>query len=376
MKILYSGTLDINAGGPATSVYNTLWGLSKQNVDVRLVMYPPSSDGCLAGKKVPVCYTPSPPEHKFAYSCRYKEDVRALGEFDIYHAQGIWQYPTYALIDVARSERKPYLVTPRGMLYPQDIAKSNKWLKKLSLKIRLLKDLNQAACVHVTCREEMEHCRRLGVTSPIAIIPNPIEIKDYIEKKKDDKFRLGYLGRLSPRKNVESLIYAFAALKDIPSDAELLIVGGGDRKYKEFLKREVAHLNLHNVCFSEFVSGAEKDKTFASLSVLALPSEFENFGMVIAEALVRRIPCIATKGAPWQDLEIYGCGWWTEYNQDAITNVVQKAMLTPTEMLKIMGERGKELVCNHYSIETVTDKMKILYEWILGIEDKPDFVYE
>lgn len=74
-------------------------------------------------------------------------------------------------------------------------------------------DLNHAACVQVTCKDEMEHCRNLGVTSPIAIIPNPIEIKDYTEKKKDNIFRLGYLGRLSPRKNVESLIYAFHELK-------------------------------------------------------------------------------------------------------------------------------------------------------------------
>ena len=49
----------------------------------------------------------------------------------------------------------------------------------MSLKIRLLDDLNRAACVHVTCEEEMNHCRNLGVTSPIAIVPNPVEIKEY-----------------------------------------------------------------------------------------------------------------------------------------------------------------------------------------------------
>lgn len=70
------------------------------------------------------------------------------------------------------------------MLYPQDIQKSNKFFKILSLKIRLLNDLNHAACVQVTCTDEMVHCRNLGITSPIAIIPNPIEIKEYPEKRK------------------------------------------------------------------------------------------------------------------------------------------------------------------------------------------------
>ena len=106
-----------------------------------------------------------------------------MGDFDIYHAQGIWQYPTYALIDVAKREGKPYLLTLHGMLYPQDIAKHSTFFKKLSLKWRLLKDLNQAACVHCTCEEEMRHCRDLGVTAPIAVITNPIEIKSYPYQK-------------------------------------------------------------------------------------------------------------------------------------------------------------------------------------------------
>lgn len=50
----------------------------------------------------------------------------------------------------------------------------------------------------------MLHCRKLGITAPIAIIPNPIEIKNYTEKKKDKIFRLGYLGRLSPRKMLKA----------------------------------------------------------------------------------------------------------------------------------------------------------------------------
>lgn len=291
--------------------------------------------------------------------------MQSLGEYDIYHAQGIWQYPTYALVDVARKKKKPYIITPRGMLYPQDIRKSNKFFKELSLKCRLLDDLNRADCVHVTCKDEMEHCRNLGVTSPIAIIPNPIEIRDYTEKKKDNIFRLGYLGRLSPRKNVESLIYAFHELKDLSKDAELLIIGGGDDKYEEFLKSEVKRLSLNNVRFTGFLSGKEKDEAIASISVLAMPSEFENLGNVILEGLIRRIPCIATKGSPWEELELHRCGWWVDFNQKAITNAVKQAMFTSVDDLSKMGQRGRELMENNYSIEAIAKKMKSLYLSIL-----------
>lgn len=375
MKVLHSGTLDVNAGGPAMSTYNTLWGLQHLNVDAEIIMYPLSPNGRLRGTEVPIHYAKSPIDRKLLLSFTYKNEIRALDDYDIYHAQGIWQYPTYAIADVAKEKKRPYLITPRGMLYPQDIAKSSTFFKKLSLKIRLLNDLNKAACVHVTCKDEMNYCRQLGVTSPIAIIPNPVEIKTYPLDKTDDVFRLGYLGRLSPRKNVEGLIYAFAELGNEAKEAELLIIGGGDEKYEHFLKNEVKRLQLQNVRFAGFLSGEEKDKAIASCSVLAMPSEFENLGNVILEGLVRGIPCIATTGSPWEELNTHHCGWWVEYNQSAITNAVKQAINTTPDILKEMGDKGKELMIKNYSIESVAYKMKSLYSWILGEEKKPNFVY-
>lgn len=376
MKVLYTGTLDVNAGGPAFSTYNTMRGLNAIGVETHVLMYEMGVGGKLIGNDVPVHFAKKPIEHSFCYSPYYKGEIISFGDFDIYQAQGVWQYNTYALVDVARKRGKPYIITPRGMLYPQDIAKSKSWFKKMSLKIRLLDDLNRAACVHVTCEDEMNHCRNLGVTSPIAIVPNPVEIKEYPITKKDQVFRLGYLGRISRRKNVEGLIYAWSELGDkVKDNAELLIIGGGDEEYMAFLKKEVARLNLSNVRFTGFISGQEKEEALSSLSVLAMPSEFENFGNVIVEGLVRGIPCIATTGAPWKDLEDYQCGWWVEYNQAAITKAVQSALETPAEGLYAMGVRGKKLMKEKYSIEAVAKQMKEMYEWLLGRSEKPDFVH-
>ena len=174
---------------------------------------------------------------------------------------------------------------------------------------------------------------------------------------------------------MEGLIYAFAELGNEAKEAELLIIGGGDEKYEHFLKNEVKRLQLQNVRFAGFLSGEEKDKAIASCSVLAMPSEFENLGNVILEGLVRGIPCMATTGAPWEELNTHHCGWWVEYNQSAITNAVKQAINTTPETLKEMGNRGKELMIKNYSIESVAHKMKSLYSWILGQEKKPNFVY-
>ena len=374
MKILHSGTFDSNAGGPAMSTYLTMKGLRDRGVDAELIMFPLSPGGKLRGEEVPVHYTPAPIIPKICYSPKLRKDIRDLGVYDIYHAQGIWQYPTYALVDEAKRAGKPYLITPRGMLYPQDIAKSSTAFKRLSLKWRLLDDLNKAACVQVTCEDEMVHCRNLGVTAPIAIIPNPVGIKNYPFRKEDHVRRIGYLGRLSPRKNVEGLIHAFAELGEKAKDAELLIIGGGDDAYEAFLKKKVERLKLKNVVFAGFLNGEEKDKALASCSVLAMPSEFENLGNVILEGLVRHIPCIATTGSPWSELNERECGWWVEYSQEAITKAVEKALEVTEDQLAQMGDNGRMLMEDRYSVEAVTECFEQLYRWISGEGDKPDFV--
>jgi glycosyltransferase involved in cell wall biosynthesis len=375
MKILHFGTLDTNAGGPAMSVYNTLVGLNEIGVRAEILMNPLSINGKLIGEKVPTHFARQPIENKFGFSTSLHKKIQKLGEFDVYHAQGVWQYPTYLFAYLARKYKIPYLVTPRGMLYPQDIAKASTEFKKLSLKIRLLADLNKAACVHATSEEEMVHLRNLGVSSPIAIIPNPIKIDDLVYEKQDAVFRLGYLGRLSKRKNVEGLLYAWHHLGNKTENAELLIIGKDDEVYEQFLKDEVKRLEFKNVKFIGFLNGKEKDQAIANLSVLVMPSEFENFGMVIIEALKQGVPCIATKGAPWQELETQQCGWWIDYNQQALNKAVEDAYhKTPLE-LKQMGENGKNLVKNTYSNEIVAEKMKLLYEWVIDKKEKPDFVY-
>lgn len=375
MKVLHIGTLDVNAGGPAMSTYLTLKGLQDHQVNVTLAMFPLSEGGRLRGNDIPVSHVKAPWEHKFLWSNTLKKELSSFGTFDLYHAQGVWQWPTYALVDVARGKNKPYLITPRGMLYPQDIAKSNTIFKKLSLKWRLLDDLNRAACVHVTCEDEMTHCRNLGMTSPIAIIPNPVEIKDYPYQKEDKVRRIGYLGRVSRRKNIEGLIKAFHLLGDEAKDAELLIIGGGDEDYERYLHQLVEEYQLNNIRFTGFLSGEEKDKALASCSVLAMPSEFENLGNVVLEGLVRGIPCIATTGSPWKELQSHHCGWWVPYTQEDITYAIQSALNVTDDKLKVLGANGRHLMEENYSVEKIGEKMKNLYEWILGERNKPEFVY-
>ena len=375
MHILHSGSLDVKSGGPALSTYLTIRGLRNAGVDVDMVMPPLGEEGKLIADDVNLHYTAPVKNSRMEYMPRMNQLLKELPQYDLYHVQGLWQWLGHSVASYARKQKKPYVITLRGMLYPQALAHST-LIKKISLALYQRNDLQRAACIQATCEEEMNYYRELGFTNPVAILPNPIEVDGIIERPipSKTKLRIGYLGRVHPRKRIERLIYAFDALRDELESAELLIIGAGDKQYEQFLREEVIRLNLPNVKFTGFLTGEEKDKAILSLSYLVVPSDFENFGNIVTETLVRGVPVIASKGMPWQELEEYRCGWWIENDQETINHTLHNAINLPELERLQMGINGKQLIKEKYAVDKLGEKMKQLYEWILYGESKPDFI--
>ncbi|WP_290158574.1 glycosyltransferase [uncultured Duncaniella sp.] len=377
MKVIHSGSCNVLAGGPALSTWLTIKGVRDLGVEAELLMEP-IKEGKIISENLNPTFSENSKYGSLAYVPALNKTLDSMGEADIYHVQGVWMLHGTQVARYAKKHNKPYIVTLRGMLYPQALAHKSA-IKKVSLRLYQAQTLRMAAAIQCTCKEEMDHYRALGFRNPVAIIPNPIEVDKYIDKPilKKSTFRIGYLGRIHPRKRVERLIYAMDSLKSILSDnAELLIIGGGDKEYENFLHKEVGRLNLvDKVRFTGFLSGDDKDKAIESLSVLAVPSDFENFGNIVTEALVHGVPVIASKGMPWQELTENGCGWWIDNSQDTIDKTILEAYNLGAETLYKMGVRGRELMLLNYSVEALGQKMKTLYEWILNGGNKPNFVF-
>lgn len=361
--------MGVKSGGTSSALYGIVQGIEKYKIEV--LTYALNEGDELPGNKINVHFI-NKPDNRFGYSSDYSA-VLNKADAAIYHTHGLWQYTEYITAKIARKKKVPYIITPHGMLYPQALRLS-KLKKRLFLNLFLLRDLNKAAAIHVTADIEMQHIRNLGITSPIAVIPNPIEAKQVFPISKD-KIRVGYLGRVHPRKNIERLIYAWHDLGDSVLNSELVIIGAGDERYLTFLKDEVSRLELKNVCFTGFLVGEEKEKTLQSLSYLAVPSDFENFGMIVAEALQLGIPVIASKGTPWEDLETSQCGWWVDNDVETLTKTIGQAIKLPESERLEMGQRGQQLIKEKYSVEVVSKQMSRLYDWVLKGGEKPEFVY-
>lgn len=375
MKILQTiAGFGTHSGGTSTCTYDLLSAIHRIGCDVDLMTL--QSTDLMGKSEVWIKALTDDAITPYGYS-RNMNHFLKQGDYDLYHTNGMWMHCNHITCVIARKKHKPYIITPHGMLYPQAMARSP-WKKQLLLNIGGVdKDLRLASCIHCTCMEEMKHYRDLGYKNPVAVIPNPVPIPSFVGELKNDRSvrRIGFLGRLHPRKNVEALINTWISLGAVVNNAQLVIMGKGDLQYERMLKERVLQSGIKNVEFAGFVIGREKFEHLASLTALCVPSDFENFGMIVTEALSVGTPVIASLGTPWQELNTAHCGYWVNNDVKTLAETIAKVLSLSSEEISAMGENGKRLVREKYQDIQVAKMMKQLYEWVCYGGNKPDFVY-
>lgn len=376
MKVLHTITdLNLSSGGAASATYNLFNELTKKDCDITMLTLLPQdvNDEIIAeGNNIKALKFDgiSP----FVYSKNLKQYLETHNEYDIYHANGIWTYPTYKTLKTANKREKASLVTIHGMLN-RNALKVSYWQKKLFMKLFQYKQLQNATIIHSTSMYEAECIREVGLKTPIALIPNGIITDNLPKLNNTDVWRIGFVGRLDRIKNIESLIKAWGLLKDKTKDCELLIIGGTrDDNYKNEILKLVQDLKLDNIRFTGQLTPKEVKEEIAKLRILILPSHSENFGMVIPEALSMGIPCIASKNTPWEDLKDYNCGWWVNNDYNTLAETILETMTLPKDKYYTLSRNGIILVNDKYSISATSNKMIELYDYIYGKISKPNFI--
>lgn len=104
-----------------------------------------------------------------------------------------------------------------------------------------------------------------------------------------------YLGTLEPRKNIPTLIEAYARLRQTYNRQEKLVIAGGKGWLYDTIFEKVQALGLESeVIFPGFVPDEEQATWYAAASAFVYPSLYEGFGLPVAEALACGTPTVTT----------------------------------------------------------------------------------
>ena len=224
-----------------------------------------------------------------------------------------------------------------------------------------------ADCLHATAESEKENLLNLEYNTHVEVIANGVDI-DGIEIKKTwkRKRRLLFVSRIHVKKGIECLIDAVTVMKSSLQDYEVVIAGEGDKHYVDVLKKKTADCGVEGIVrFVGWIYDNDKWNLIKESDIFVLPTYSENFGIVIAEALACGTPVITTKGAPWQDLETWNCGWWIERDVDSLVGALKEFLKLDEFELERMGRNGRQLVEEKYSSKVMADNMVRLYESLM-----------
>ena len=106
----------------------------------------------------------------------------------------------------------------------------------------------------------------------------------------DHTFTLGYVGRITPEKNVRALVDIEQALLNLGlQNFRMVLVGRGSEE--NWLRA-----NLRHAEFLGTLRGPELARAFAGMDVFLFPSTTDTFGLVILEAMASGVPVIVAPG--------------------------------------------------------------------------------
>lgn len=154
------------------------------------------------------------------------------------------------------------------------------------------------------------------------------------------------VGQWLPRKGIDTLVLAWGRI--VQPDAQLELIGetGADPAY-EALVRSAISATAQAIDVRGTVTDRDLARAYATADLFALPSRYEGYGMVYAEALLYGLPVIACDTGPVPDLVGPDAGLLVPPGDPVALAAALDRLLTDDglreRMSKAASRRGREL---------------------------------
>ncbi len=368
-------------GGPPRSVLGLCRALQRAGLSIDVLTTTADGAGELpsavtaAGtfEGVPVRYLPrTVPRRYFRAASLHRVLAEQGRAWDLVHLHGCWNVIVWEAAAWCRRAGIPYVQTPRGMLAPWSFGRSRarKWIAYRAFERPTLVG---AARLHATSESERDDLLRLHLDRPIDVVPNGIDPAAAVSTGaiaafrtrhglRDDDVVVLYVGRLHPKKGLETLGDAFRQVAATRPRARLLVAGTGDADYAAALKRRFADLvGARTMILAGQLDGLDRDAAYAAADVFALISHSENFGLAVGEAMAAGLPVVVSRDCPWPQIERWKAGFWVD-GTVAATAAALATLMDDGDLRRRAGANGRRETLAAFDWEAIADRMVKCYE--------------
>jgi len=379
MKVLHViPSVDERSGGPATAIVPMCQSLMSHNIDVLLLsttagLPDPLKHGEVSEYKgVPAIFFPAQLGESFKYSRPLSSWLRAnIQNFGVAHIHAVFNHSSVAAAHACQKGGVPYVVRPLGTLDPWSMMQKS-LRKRLFWQISGKGLLHNAAAVHYTSDAEklstelglgLNH----GTVIPLGVeaVTNPTsKLAELFPTLRDVPYLL-VLSRLHPKKGLDVLIDAFVSLPVQFAQWRLVLAGDGAEEYVSMLKSKAsASSHKDRITFTGWIEGDRKNALLSGAALLVLPSQQENFGLCVMEALSHSVPVMVSPNVNLAaEIAAVNAGWIAPVEKNALADKLTEALADREELTR-RGRAGHEL-SQKYSWENSARQLADLYRVVI-----------
>jgi glycosyltransferase involved in cell wall biosynthesis len=328
------------AGGPVQSIFN-IAATFKERYDFYFVSLTTEVDGQSGNNQLKVGEWNKGPNNERVYSAEFLSPFllfRLIREVkpDVLLINGLFHWHTtfFGLI-IGKMLRRKIIFSPRGMLQQWALNRGQFKKKMFFALLKLFLDKSQEW--HATDEQERSDIKKeFGITQQVhlaANIPRPLgQVGTVAWPNSSEKIRLVFLSLINPNKNLHLIIETVNA----NADKFTLDIYGPviDNDYWQMCKSKMK--SDSSISYKGSISPWEVPRAIKPYHFFVLPTEGENFGHAIFDALSVGVPIIITRNTPWKEIDSSFAGFYVDIKIDGlqpIFNTIQA--LSASEYLKI-----------------------------------------
>lgn len=374
MKILHlTNSMNPDFGGLAGFLRALVPALIEQGHPSEIVSFDAPDAAYLAASALPVIAL-GPVRPGFGYAPRLLPWLREEAErFDVVIVHGLWQYHGLAVLRAFPHGKGPRLfVFPHGMLDPwfkrtYPLKHLRKWFFWWLGQRRVLVS---AEAVLFTCEEERRLARHtfpassyrervvtFGTAAPDGDAGAQLEaLFSRYPEMRYRPFWL-FLGRITPKKGVDLLINAYAAMATTHQTLPRLVIAGPCKEpdYLEEVQARAAEVCPEgSVIWPGMLTGEVKWGALRAAEVFVLPSHQENFGIAVVEALACGTPVLVSEQVNiWREIVGDGAGLAGADDADGVLGLLTRWWKRDAAERRTMCAATTACFANRYEIGAV-----------------------